>query len=32
LTFFEMAMKEHIPRKNARAMFSMNTARKNRLR
>ena len=31
-TFFEMAMKVHIPRKNASAMFSMNTERKNRLR
>ncbi|MNU08842.1 hypothetical protein D3C72_2550860 [compost metagenome] len=31
-TFFEMAMKVHMPRKKARAMFSTNTALTNRLR
>ncbi len=30
-TFLEMAMKVHMPRKNASAMFSTNTARTNRL-
>ncbi|MNL44671.1 hypothetical protein D3C87_1672620 [compost metagenome] len=30
-TFFDTARKVHIPRKNANAMFSTNTARTNRL-